>query len=75
MTVVDDELLATPAGAPGECRLSACCWQSIQVKGLDAVLAERRPSARPARVCTVGEYILDDMKPTGGGKPANLSAE
>jgi len=32
-------------------------WQSVQVKGLDAVLAERRPAARPARVCTVGEYI------------------
>ena len=32
-------------------------WQSVQVKGLDAVLAERRPSARPARVCTVGDYI------------------
>ena len=32
-------------------------WQSVQVKGLEAVLAERRPSARPAQVCTVGDYI------------------
>jgi integrase len=32
-------------------------WQAVQVKGLEAFLAERRPAARPARVCTVGEYI------------------
>jgi integrase len=32
-------------------------WQRVQVKGLDVVLAELRPTARPARVCTVGEYI------------------
>ena len=32
-------------------------WQGVQVKGLDAMLTERRPAARPARVCTVGEYL------------------
>ena len=32
-------------------------WQAVQVKGLEAFLAERRPATRPARACTVGEYI------------------
>lgn len=45
---------ANRATAAGKAR---DCWQSVQVKGLEAFLAERRPAARPARVCTVGEYI------------------
>lgn len=32
-------------------------WQSVQVKGLDVVLAELRPTARAARVCLVAEYL------------------
>ena len=32
-------------------------WQKVQVQGLDAVLAELRPDARPARVCTVADYL------------------
>ena len=32
-------------------------WLEVQGKGLAAVLAESRPEIRPARVCTVSEYI------------------
>ena len=32
-------------------------WQKVSVQGLAAVIAERRPDARPDRVCTVGEYL------------------
>ena len=32
-------------------------WQSVQVKGLDAVLAELRPTTRAARVCSVAEFL------------------
>lgn len=32
-------------------------WEAVRAKGLDVVLAELRPAPRPARVCTVAEYI------------------
>lgn len=37
-------------------------WQSVQVKGLDVVLAELRPATRAARVSSVVEYITAAKK-------------
>jgi integrase len=32
-------------------------WQKVQVHGLDAVLAALKPTVRPARVCTLADYL------------------
>jgi integrase len=43
-------------------------WQGVQANGLPAVLAELKPDARPARVCTVGEY-LEAARPFASVRP------
>lgn len=49
-------------------------WLIVQSKGLDAALAEFRPKAapRPARVCTVAEYLAA-AKPLADVRPQTLA--